>query len=383
MVADDAVVVPRPEILRRFVPVIVAAALLVTALSDRNGVGRLLLVLVAAGALIAWCRWPAFPLPLLTAAVCGPVVLAQLDGNLEPSLFLVSVLAVVLTAWTASRPVLGMTGLAVLLTPLAIRLLQPGADLDIGIWTMGIALPALFGFVLRRQEILAAELVATRRRLLEQVAAEERTHAAREVHDLVGHGLAAMLLQVTSARHVLRRDVDSADEALQEAEAVGRQSMQDLRRTVALLRDPDAPADPGPLPGLPDIGPLVDAARAGGLCVELVFSRTPAEAPPGIGLTVYRIVQESLVNAARHAPGARTRVQVAVGRDEVEVSVTSDGVTAATVGSPPGHRGFGLQGMRERAEAAGGSLQAGLGESGWVVHGRIPISGCEPPVGTR
>lgn len=371
--SDDAVLVARPETLRRIVPVITVAAVLVSAGSDWAGLARFVLVLLAAAALIGWCRWPAIPLPLLTAAVCLPVILAQLGGDLEPSLFLVSVLAVVLSGWTGSRVVLAATGAAVLLTPLAIRLLQPGDDIDAGIWTMGVALPALFGFVLRRQEVLAAELVDARRRLLEQVAAEERTQAAREVHDLVGHGLAAMLLQVTSARHVLRRDPASADEALRTAEDVGRQSMRDLRRTIALLRDAGAPAEAGPLPGLADLEELVDAARARGLRVDLSTSTTGA-APAAVGLTVYRIVQEALVNAARHAPGAPARVELRVEAAAVDIRVTSLGALPA----PPGDRlGYGVQGMRERATANGGELSAGPGPDGWRVHGRIPFEPAE------
>lgn len=376
MAGSDAVVVRRPEILRRVVPLVTAATVLVTAVSDWGGLPRFTLVLLAAAALVAWCLWPALPLPLLAAVVCLSVIIAQVGGDLEPSLFLVSLLTVVVSGWTGSRLRLGSIGTAILLTPLAIRLLQPEADIDPGIWTMGVALPGLFGFVLRRQEILSAQLVDARRRLLEQVAAEERRQAAREVHDLVGHGLAAMLLQVTSARHVLRRDIDSADQALREAESVGRQSMRDLRRTVALLRDAGQPADPGPLPGLADLGSLVDAARAGGLGVELISSGSANAAPPGAGLAVYRIVQESLVNAARHAPAARTRVEVSLRSNEIDVAVISDGATVAA--AAPGHQGFGLQGMRERAEAAGGHLQAGPTRGGWRVHGRIPFTPSEP-----
>ena len=108
-----------------------------------------------------------------------------------------------------------------------------------GIWVVGIVFPWVLGRVFVRQAQLAAELDATRRELAQQALLAERRRIARDVHDFVGHGLAAVMLQVTSARHVLRRDPASAEEALRSAEEVGRRSMEELRRTVTLLRSDD------------------------------------------------------------------------------------------------------------------------------------------------
>jgi len=371
---DDRVVTGQPEILRAIAPSVAAVVVAVVALSDWGGWPRFTLVCLAGMAIAGWARWPRIPLPVLTAAVVVPVVLAQSAGRLEPSLFLVSVLAIVLGGWATSRATLVVTGTVALATPFVVVALQSSQDIDPGIWIMGIALPGLIGLVFRRQEVLTAQLVAARRQLAEQAAAEERRQTAREVHDLVGHGLAAMLLQVTSARHVLRRDVDSAEEALQEAENIGRQSMQELRRTVALLRDSTDTTTGGPLPGLGELGALVDSARAGGQQVEFSSAGGSGDLPLGIGLAVYRIVQESLVNAARHAPGARNRVAVALDGAAVEVRVDTLGGSDAGTPKSPGHRGFGVQGMRERAEGAGGMLQAGPTAGGWQVHGRIPLA---------
>lgn len=360
----------RPELLRPVVPAVVGVVVLIAGLSDWDGLGRFGWVLIAAAALLAWCRWPRLPLLVLTAAVCGPVLLAELGGGLEPALFLVSTLAVVIGGWADSRSQLLVCGVLATATPLAIAALQDADVISPAIWAVGIALPGLTGVVLRREGELAAQLAAARRGLIEQAAAEERRQAAREVHDLVGHGLAAMLLQVTSARHVLHRDPASADQALQTAEDTGRQSMRDLRRTVALLRSADDPPEAGPLPGLGDVGGLVDAARAGGLRVELTAS-SAGTPPPAVGLTVYRIVQESLVNAARHAPASTTTVEVDAAADTVDVTVTSLGAPAGVLRSD-GRPGYGVQGMRERAAAAGGALSAGPTPDGWRVHGRIP-----------
>ena len=149
------------------------------------------------------------------------------------------------------------------------------------------------------------ELEGTRRQLAQQALLAERRRIARDVHDFVGHGLAAVMLQVTSARHVLRRDTDAAEEALRSAEEVGRRSMQELRRTVTLLRSDDEAGVAAPVPTASEIPALVDQARAGGLAVELQREET-SRGSPSVGLALYRIAQEALANAARHAPRART-----------------------------------------------------------------------------
>src|SRR5581483_12475897 len=138
--------------------------------------------------------------------------------------------------------------------------------------------------------------------LAEQAMLEERRRIARDVHDFVGHGLAAVMLQVTSARHVLRRDPTAAEEALRVAEEVGRRSMRELRRTVAVLRsdDEDGAGVAPPVPAAEEIPALVEEARAGGLDLELEIRGELAELDPGVGLALYRIAQEALANAARH-----------------------------------------------------------------------------------
>jgi signal transduction histidine kinase len=125
------------------------------------------------------------------------------------------------------------------------------------------------------------------------------------------------MLQVTSARHVLRRDADAAEEALRSAEEVGRRSMQELRRTVTLLRSDDDADGAGAVPTASDIPALIDEARVGGLCVELQTRGDLARIPPSVGVALYRIAQEALANAARHAPSARTTLELADGRVEL------------------------------------------------------------------
>src|SRR5262249_3323054 len=143
-------------------------------------------------------------------------------------------------------------------SPGVVRLIETRGNISVGIWILGIAFPWVIGRTILRQGRLAAQLDATRRELDEQAMLEERRRIARDVHDFVGHGLAAVMLQVTSGRLVLRRDPSAAEEALRSAEDVGRRSMQELRRTVALLRSDDEAGMLPPVPEAIEIPALVE-----------------------------------------------------------------------------------------------------------------------------
>src|SRR4051812_44941740 len=152
----------------------------------------------------------------LTAPLVVLGVLAAVwHGRLEPGFFLLSVFVVVLTL---SAPLGRLTAawvVAALAVPVVVRLVGPGSsDFSLGIWLLGIGFPAVLGWTLRRQTEVAAQLAEARLALVESAAVEERHRVARDVHDLVGHGLAAALVQIASARHVLRRDPEAADHAL-------------------------------------------------------------------------------------------------------------------------------------------------------------------------
>jgi len=224
---------------------------------------------------------------------------------------------------------------------------------------------------------LSAALEATRKELAEQAMLDERRRIARDVHDFVGHGLAAVMLQVTSARHVLRRDPDAAEEALRSAEDVGRRSMQELRRTVAVLRSDDEPGVLPPVPLAGEIPALVEQARAAGLAVELRTRGDVSNLGAGVGLALYRIAQEALANAARHAPNARTVLELELNDSDATLVVETTGpVTPAPAGDGERRR-YGLVGMRERAVALGGEFSAGPTADGWRVSCRVPLEAAE------
>ncbi len=364
--------------LRRLVPLFALLIAIVAAVFDPSSAADMALAAVPAGAFGVWAYLPRVPLPALSLAVVVPVVVAQRDGLLEPLLFEASLLAFVVGFWARSRRAAVGLGLLALTSPLFASLLQNPSQTFVGIWVMGTLFPWVIARAAARERRLAAELDANRRALADQALLSERRRIARDVHDFVGHGLAAVMLQITGARHVLRRDPAAAEEALRSAEEVGRRSMQELRRTVALLRsDDDAPVAP-PLPSVEDIPALVDDARAGGLAVELETRGDLSRASPNVGVALYRISQEALANAARHAPRARTLLGIEAADGHVSLVAETTGPTLSGRATEPERGRYGVVGMQERAKALGGDLVAGSTPQGWRVTCRLPLEARAP-----
>jgi signal transduction histidine kinase len=220
--------------------------------------------------------------------------------------------------------------------------------------------------------------------LARQAVLDEKRRVARDVHDLVGHGLAAVLLHVTGARHLLRRDIDEADQALADAEAVGRRSLGELRRTLTVLRVPDADGIVlPPLPGAADIADAVHAARASGVDVCFTLEGDPRQVDPVVGLSLHRVAEEALANARRHAPRAVTDVVLTVEDDVVELSVVTSGPldadTDTEAASDDDRPRYGLVGMQERMAAVGGEFEAGATPGGWAVRCRAPLTPTPSP----
>ncbi|GAA2728464.1 sensor histidine kinase [Actinocorallia aurantiaca] len=235
------------------------------------------------------------------------------------------------------------------------------------LWEVGFL---LLGSVFR----VHGMLYEARLRLDREALAEERRKIAREVHDLVGHGLGAALLNIGAARLAAsREDTRAVIEALEEAERAGRQSVRDVHRGLILLRDPvrAESATARALPAAEDIGGLVEELRSGGLAVDLATRGDLGSVDPVTGLAIFRVVQEALSNTARHAPGAAASVTVDVGKRLARVTVTDQGSTAA--GGRPAGGGLGLVGMRERVTALGGALRAEPEGPGWTVQATIPV----------
>ncbi|HSU01887.1 MAG TPA: sensor histidine kinase [Nocardioides sp.] len=232
------------------------------------------------------------------------------------------------------------------------------------------------GFAAQQRERYVASLVARAEqaermaeREVDLAARDERSRIAREMHDVVAHGLSVIVVQADGARYAAAKDPAVAVDTLETISGAGREALTEMRRLLGLLRDGDTGV--APQPGLDDVRHLVDEARAAGTRVEADLPTAPTEVPDGVGLAAYRIVQEALTNVRKHAgPDASVRLRVAVGR-EVEVEVRDDGRGAAA--GSDGH-GLGLVGMRERAAVHGGTLETGpVTGGGFAVSARLPL----------
>lgn len=235
----------------------------------------------------------------------------------------------------------------------------------------GLGIATMSGLLIRRAEILAAQVSAMRDADVERLAATERERIARDVHDVVAHSLTVVMLNVTGARRVLASDPARADEALARAELVGRDSLDSIRQVMGLLHEPAAGTDL-PHPTLTRVPELVDDFRDAGLVVELQLADDLSAVDPTVDLVAYRIVQESLSNVLQHAPGARTAVTIAVSDGSLDIAVLNTSGSAPSAGR--GDRvGLGTRGMAERANAVGGRVEsAARPDGGWLVAARLP-----------
>ena len=243
-------------------------------------------------------------------------------------------------------------------------------------WVAGIALGVFAGRLMNVQRRLVSELEEAQQELRRQAAADERRRIAREVHDVIAHSLTVTILHLTAARMAMETNPREAAEALEEAERAGRQSLADIRRAVGLLREAGEESDA--LPGADDVPALVEGYRQAGLRAELTVEGDLAEIPLSAGLAVYRIVQESLANVVKHAPGGRAEVAIRTSEAGTTVRVWDQGpldTGGPGAGTGPG---VGLEGMRERASLLGGWLTAGPAAGGWMVECTLPATAEEP-----
>jgi signal transduction histidine kinase len=243
-------------------------------------------------------------------------------------------------------------------------------------FTWGIAA----GFVgdgvrLRREHVLAVEersrhLEETREQEGRRLVAEERLRIARELHDVVAHSLASINVQASAGAHVAASHPDQAQAALLAIKSASKEALDELRLTLGTLRSHDENAPRAPAPSLTRLDELVERTRRAGLPVTIVVEGRAAPVPAPVDVAAYRIVQESLTNALRHAGPALATVRIAYLDDAIEIEVTDDGLGSLAFNASPGH---GIAGMRERAHGVGGSLDAGaVRGGGFRVHAILP-----------
>jgi len=322
------------------------------------------------------------PLPLFNLMVLAGVLGLLLDPvtNDYTPFFLV-----MLCAEMAAR-VPPRKGVLVLIGSMAVIIACELANQFEGsfIWVIGIAFGWAGGFGCQMCLRLLQEMKASQDTLVEKAAAEERQRIAREIHDVIAHTLSVTMLHVTGARLALERgNREDAVDALRDAERSGRESLGEIRRTVSVLGS-DGTGTDAPMPTATDLPDLVAGFRAAGLDVDLDVHGDPAGLPPALGLGVYRIAQESLTNVAKHAPDSHTDVRLSVEPERVRLVVRDVGDDE--VAAPVENGGLGLRGMRERAAALGGSVDARPNGTGWTVDATLPRADPalpSPPGGRR
>ncbi|MFE7447176.1 sensor histidine kinase [Streptomyces chartreusis] len=321
------------------------------------------------------------------AVVAITTVCAAISGILgylsSPLLLLPVIVALYELTMRTSQRTARIYCIAVIALIVVTALLSDENDQPWGLKTVSpafwIMLPVVQATAVRaRRDYLDA--VHTRAELAERTrdeearhrVAEERIRIARELHDVVAHHMALANAQAGTAAHLTRTRPEQAEQILNELGATTSSALRELQATVGLLRQADDEDPLEPSPGLARLPELVSAFAAAGLDVVVRMTGDGRPLSPGVDLTAFRIVQEALTNVAKHAGATTAQVELAYTADRLTLTISDDGGSTPRPPAPSG--GFGLIGMRERAQSAGGRLQAGhRPEGGFAVTAQLPI----------
>jgi signal transduction histidine kinase len=324
---------------------------------------------------LAWRRRA--PLVVLGVAIATSVVanvLAVLDEATTPAIALVVAVYSVGAHTSGLRAAVGGLGAAALIAANVADQFSLGDLLFIamilgGAWLAGRAMRY------RRErehvlELLTVDLEREREEKARTAVAEERVRIARELHDVVAHAISVIVLQARGGRRSLATDPGETREALDMIEATGSEALAEMRRLLGMLRRDDEEIALAPQPSLRFLDALAAQVREAGLPVDLSVEGEPTELPPGVDLSAYRIVQEALTNALKHAGPATARVVVRYREDDLELEIADTGAGA----SASDGEGHGLAGMRERVSLYGGKIETGPRDGGgFAVRARLPL----------
>ncbi|MBB6346036.1 sensor histidine kinase [Nonomuraea muscovyensis] len=355
------------------IAVCVAAALLVTGLSGQNSATNLDLfgyaLLVAGGLVLAARRRAPVPVLAVTGLCAVGYQAAGFDAPAVAYLFAVYAAVraghrtVTVAASVAVLAALPLAALASGLHDTGEAFAQARGALELA-WLIAAGAA---GEALRQAERRAEEAERTREETARHRADEERLHIARELHDSLTHQISIIKVQAEVAVHVARRRGEQVPEALLAIQEAGREATRELRATLQALRDDDTT----PPRGLDHVPELVERARTIGLDATLTIEGQRQDVPAAVSRTVYRIVQESLTNVARHSAAATASVRIDCRPDALAVRIDDDGKATPDTAPVPG---VGLLGMRERVTALGGRLRAEpRGEGGFTVQAELPV----------
>jgi signal transduction histidine kinase len=317
------------------------------------------------------------PLAYFVLAAAVSLVDWQLITSAES--FFVIGLATAFLLGNLRNPWQAGTGLFVVLGSLAFIVYKiPGHDTSGLIFIpLDFAVAWAAGFALRGRTVQAeaAEQRATQaerdREAAARVAvAEERARIARELHDIVAHAVSVMVLRVGAVRHQLPAVLEDDKDALRDVERAGRRALTEMRRLLAAMRRDGEEAELTPQPGLDGLDSLLAEINRAGLPVALHVDGDPVPLPRGIDLSAYRIVQEGLTNALKHANASDADVTVRYRPDQLEIEIRDNGLGSSTTDG----LGHGLVGMRERVKIYGGEMSAGTANGGgFVLSTRLPL----------
>ncbi|PZF97807.1 two-component sensor histidine kinase [Micromonospora deserti] len=325
------------------------------------------LVVVAALALAVRRRWPFVTLAVAAVATTAYLVLGYPYGPILVSFF-VAVYTVATHRTVRPAALASAVALVLLTGHVFVDARSPGllGLMPAAAW---VVVPFAVGTTVRLSREAAAR---TRAEEARRLADGERLRVAQEVHDVVGHGLAAIHMQAEIALHLLEKRPEQAHAALAAISSTSKEALDELRVTLAVVRRGDGAAERAPAPGLAQVPALRDRLAGTGLPVAVEVDGEPRALPVAVDLAAYRVVQESLTNVLRHAGPATAAVRIRYAPAEVGVEVTDTGRGAP--GPARGTAGSGLAGMRERITALGGSFDAGpTAGGGFRVYARLPV----------
>ncbi|MBV8712058.1 MAG: hypothetical protein JOY56_09770 [Solirubrobacterales bacterium] len=327
-------------------------------------------VCVAAVAASLWWR-RRLPLAVLafTLAVFSGLALAFGSSDSPTGFFLLIVVAYSAGAYAAS-PWVAAVLLAVLAAVHVLRERQVTSFGDAVYLFAVLGLVFLFGLGMRARQARTAEVERERDTVAELAVEDERRRIARELHDIISHSLGVVVLQAGAAEQVLERDPQRAREVMRSIRATGQEAIAEMGTLLSLVRS-EAESSRQPQPSLADLDQLLARTREAGLTVALEVEGDPCDLPAPLALSAYRIVQEGLTNALKHAGKARARVIVRYHPQQLEVEVLDDG--SGSVNGSGTRRG--LAGIGERVAVFGGRFEAGpRPEGGWHIRAALPLN---------